>query len=414
MNVNKLRPIILAGGSGKRLWPLSTKDKPKQFIPLFGEYSLFDLTLTRINKASLFKKPIIVTSKSYLHFVEDSIVRTGIDVEKVILEPCSKNTFPAISMAVMIALLKNKDESFIVAPSDHYMSKNKDFHKSCRLAKNNLDKAGLILFSVKPERASSEYGYILVNNLDKEINEVNEFFEKPNSVIAKKIFNKPDTFWNAGMFAFKGSWFIEACNKVNKEALKELDSCIPKDYPKTHNFLLNEDNYKNVSNSSFDKAFVERNDTNYAVSLDSGWLDLGSWVSLSALQRDPKSEMTIFSDSHNFKEKKPWGFFETLMETETSKVKLLSVSPNQKLSLQKHRFRSETWYVIRGEAKITKGNERFTMVSGDSVVIKQNEEHRLENISDERLEIIEIQTGTYFGEDDIIRIEDSYGRADLH
>ncbi len=124
--------------------------------------------------------------------------------------------------------------------------------------------------------------------------------------------------------------------------------------------------------------------------------------------------MKLFPDSTYYREEKPWGYFETLMETETSKVKLLCVLPNQKLSLQKHKYRSETWYVIRGEAKVTKGQERFSMLSGDSIIIRQNEEHRLENLSNENLEIIEIQTGTYFGEDDIIRIKDSYGRADLH
>jgi len=124
----KLRPIILAGGSGKRLWPLSTKERPKQFIPFFGEYSLFDLTFQRLNKASLFKKPIIVTSKDYLGYVEDSIIRTGLEPEKIILEPLSKNTFPAISLAVLTALLKYKDENFIATPSDHYISRNKELN----------------------------------------------------------------------------------------------------------------------------------------------------------------------------------------------------------------------------------------------------------------------------------------------
>jgi len=124
--------------------------------------------------------------------------------------------------------------------------------------------------------------------------------------------------------------------------------------------------------------------------------------------------MNLFPESGNTREERPWGFFENLMETQTSKVKLLCIFPDQKLSLQKHKYRSETWYVIQGKAKVTKGNERFTLLSGDSIVIQQNEEHRVENLSEKDLEIIEIQTGTYFGEDDIIRIKDSYGRADLH
>ena len=159
---------------------------------------------------------------------------------------------------------------------------------------------------------------------------------------------------------------------------------------------------------------MQNNTTNYVIQLKAGWSDLGSWYSLSSLHKNLKNEMTLFPDDSFSREERPWGFFENLMETRTSKVKLLCVFPDQKLSLQRHKYRSETWYVIEGEAKVTKSNERFTLLSGDSIAIEKNEEHRLENLSDKPLEIIEIQTGTYFGEDDIIRIKDSYGRADIH
>ena len=414
MSNQNLRPIVLAGGSGKRLWPLSTKERPKQFIPFFGEYSLFDLTLQRINKASLFKKPIIVTSEDYLSYVEDSITRTGIEPEKLILEPFSKNTFPAISLAVMTTLLKYKDENFIATPSDHYISRNKEFHNSCSIAKNSLDKDGLILLGVKPDNPSPEFGYITSSNLNKKINTVHEFIEKPDSEKAKEIYKKKNILWNAGVFIFKGSWFLDTCKEIDRRNFNEIDNLTPTNYPGSLHFLPNKDKFKKISDLPFDKAFVERNKTNFVTVLDAGWSDLGSWKALSELQRDLSSEMKLFPDSTYYREEKPWGYFETLMETETSKVKLLCVLPNQKLSLQKHKYRSETWYVIRGEAKVTKGQERFSMLSGDSIIIRQNEEHRLENLSNENLEIIEIQTGTYFGEDDIIRIKDSYGRADLH
>mgnify|MGYP001253330717 FL=1 len=414
MRKQKLRPIVLAGGSGKRLWPLSTKERPKQFIPFFGEYSLFDLTLQRLNKASLFKNPIIVTSEEYLSYVEDSITRTGIEPEKIILEPFSKNTFPAISLAVITALLKEKDENFIATPSDQYISKNKEFHKSCVIARNNLNNGGLTLFGVNPDNASSEFGYIAANSLNEDINEVHEFIEKPDNMKAKEMFNRKDVLWNAGIFTFKGSWFVEACKEVDKKIFDEIVGLRPTKYPSSLLFLPNKKKFNKISDLPFDKAFVEKNKTNYVTILDAGWSDLGSWIALSNLQRDLSAEMTLFPDSTHYREERPWGYFETLMETDTSKVKLLCVLPNHRLSLQKHKYRSETWYVIRGEAKVTKGNERFSMLSGDSVIIGQNEEHRLENLSNETLEIIEIQTGTYFGEDDIIRIKDSYGRTDLH
>ena len=156
---------------------------------------MFDLTLQRLNKASLFKKPIIVTSEAYLSYVEDSITRTGVEPEKIILEPIAKNTFPAISLAVMSVLLKNKDESFIVTPSDHYISKNKAFHNSCLIASNNLEKGGLTLFGVKPENASSEYGYIKASSLSKEVNEVDEF------KVQKEAYSGPGTIINSNFLS---------------------------------------------------------------------------------------------------------------------------------------------------------------------------------------------------------------------
>tara|TARA_Y100001970_G_C14250197_1_gene871264 strand:+ start:2116 stop:3360 length:1245 start_codon:yes stop_codon:yes gene_type:complete len=414
VKTNKLRPIVLAGGTGKRLWPLSTKDKPKQFIPLFGEYSLFDLTLQRLNQEAIFKKPIIVTSRDYLGYVEDSMTRTGIVPEKIILEPASKNTFPAISFAVITALLKNKKERFLVAPSDHYISKNKEFHNSCKVARDSFEDEGLILFGVKPENPSSEYGYITTPFLGDSVSKVRSFIEKPNPNKAKELISKPGVLWNAGMFIFEGSWFLKTCKIINKDILKEIIDLRPKQYPESLYVLPDEAKFKKITNSPFDKIFVENNTANYVILLKAGWSDLGSWFSLSSLHKNLKNEMTPFPESGYTREEKPWGFFENLMETQNSKVKLLSVLPDQKLSLQRHKYRSETWYVIQGEAKVTKSNERFTLLSGDSITIEKNEEHRLENLSDKPLEIIEIQTGTYFGEDDIIRIKDSYGRADLH
>ena len=150
------------------------------------------------------------------------------------------------------------------------------------------------------------------------------------------------------------------------------------------------------------------------IELNAGWSDLGTWSALGALQRDPGSDMTLYAEGSCYRSEKPWGYFETLMETHISKVKLLHVLPGERLSLQKHKHRNETWYVVQGVAKVTKDKEKFTMETGDSVIIEKNQLHRLENSGVIPLQIIEVQTGSYFGEDDIIRLEDSYGRADLH
>ena len=404
----------MAGGSGKRLWPLSTKERPKQFISFFGEYSLFDLTLQRLNKASLFKNPIIVTSEEYLSYVEDSIIRTGIEPEKIILEPFSKNTFPAISLAVMTALLKNKDENFIATPSDQYISKNKEFHKSCVIARNNLDKNGLILMGIAPQYPSKDYGYISTNLQETKIKSVQDFIEKPDLKESKKLIKDPNVYWNSGIFIFNGSWYISNLNKINSQALEEILEVVKEGITKSNFFYPNSNLFNKLKKLSFDKVFVENNKLSFMVELKAGWSDLGSWSTLGAMQRDPGSAMTLYSEGSYDKAEKPWGYFETLMETDASKVKLLYVLPGERLSLQKHQHRRETWYVIHGTAKVTKDKERFTMQTGDSVIIEKNQLHRLENSGDIPLQIIEVQTGSYFGEDDIIRLEDSYGRVDIH
>ena len=414
MKQKKLRPIILAGGSGTRLWPLSTKEKPKQFIPLFGEYSLFDLTLQRLNKDSLFKKPIVVSSKQYIEYIHDSMERTGVELELIILEPQAKNTFPAITLAVKMAMMNNEDETFFIAPSDHYISKNKEFHDTCKVALEKSEENCLVLFGIRTESPSSEYGYIVSKSHEEEVNKVKKFVEKPDFDKAKNLLNKHNALWNSGMFIFNGPWFLDTCQEIKLEDLNKISNILPKYYPKNLEFYLPKDKFSKLNSTSFDKAFVEKINKSYVTVLNAGWSDLGSWISLSALWSDPNSKMTIFSGIDHSRVNKPWGFFEVLMETDVSKVKFISVLPEQKLSLQKHQYRSETWYVISGKAKVTKGNERFTMLSGDSVIINQNEEHRLENVSEQPLEIIEIQSGTYFGEDDIVRIKDSYGRAGLH
>ena len=179
-------------------------------------------------------------------------------------------------------------------------------------------------------------------------------------------------------------------------------------------FYFDKYKFSKLKNISFDKAFVESNTDNYIVNLDAGWTDLGSWHSLSNLQKKPEHGLTLYKDGNFARTNKPWGYFEVLIETENSKVKILSVNPNQKLSLQMHRHRSETRYITQGVATVTKGDQTMELYSGESIVIDKKEKHRIENLSDDQLEIIEIQAGTYFGEDDIVRFEDIYGRKDLH
>ena len=413
----KLRPVLLAGGSGTRLWPLSTKARPKQFIPIFKEFSLFDLSLQRLNKNNLFKKPIIVTSKQYLHHVEKSLLRTGVEADQIILEPEGKNTYAAIIMSVLAGLEKLSDESFLVTPSDHYMSTNKKFYETCTSALRHHDGEGLVLMGIKPERPSAEYGYIVIKDQEDRHNKlslVKRFIEKPSLKKSKSLIDEPNVFWNSGMFIFEGNWLIEKLKLWDEEMLNTVSNSFNLGTRNKNIFLPDPETFKNIVSNSFDKGFVEKNRSTSMITLDAGWSDLGSWAALGALHKDPASDMTLYNEGSYVRTNRPWGYFETLIETKESKVKLLSISPGEKISLQKHKYRTETWYVIHGKALVTRDTQKLLLEEGDSIIIRKNQIHRLENKTLEPLQIIEVQTGTYFGEDDIIRMEDIYGRTTLH
>ena len=414
MYSKKFRPIILAGGSGKRLWPLSTNERPKQFISLFGDLSLFDLTLQRVNNRDLFEKPIVVTSGNYIEFVEDSLSKTGLEVETVFLEPESKNTFAALTLPVLTAIKRKEFERYMVMPSDHYIQFNKSFYEACSNVQNQFKKRALTLFGVKPNNPSTEYGYISMTPSSNNLKIINSFIEKPDQEKAKLMVKQPDTLWNAGIFCFEGNWFSKSIESKFPEMYSIVMDILSGENHKQLYFYPNKDKFSKLEDVSFDKAFVESNEDNFVANLEAGWTDLGSWHSLIKLQKDPEHGLTLHTEGDHHRTEKPWGYFEVLLETEFSKVKILSINPNQMLSMQMHRYRSETWYIIQGKATVTLGDQKTELSPGESISIDVNEKHRVQNYGDEVIEILEIQTGSYFGEDDIIRFEDIYGRKDFH
>ncbi len=414
MNPRKFRPIILAGGSGKRLWPLSTKKRPKQFISLFGDLSLFDLTLQRVNNRDLFKKPIVVTSEEYLELVEESLSKTGLEVETVFLEPESKNTFSALTLPVLAAISKKEAERYMVMPSDHYIPFNKSFYETSSNIQNQFKKDALTLLGVTPNSPSTEYGYISTVPSSNILKKVKSFIEKPALEKAKLLIKQPDTLWNSGIFCFDGKWLSKSIKEKSPDLYSLIMTLLPNEELNQLYFYPDREKFSQLENISFDKAFVESNSDNYVANLDAGWTDLGSWHSLSNLQKNPEHGLTLYSEGNYPRTEKPWGFFEVLIETEFSKVKILSINPNHMLSMQMHEHRTETWYITQGLATVTLDNQTFELHPGESIVIDKKEKHRVQNFGDEVLEIIEIQTGTYFGEDDIVRFEDMYGRKDFH
>tara|TARA_B100000575_G_scaffold285997_1_gene282079 strand:+ start:838 stop:2082 length:1245 start_codon:yes stop_codon:yes gene_type:complete len=414
MSLKKFRPIILAGGTGKRLWPLSTKEQPKQFISLFGDLSLFDLTLQRVNNRDLFKKPVVVTSEKYLPLVEDSLSRTGLDVERIIFEPESKNTFAASVLPVLAGLVSDEEEVYMVMPSDHYVAYNKLFYEACTNLKNQFKKDALTLLGVKPSNPSTEYGYISIVPSNNNLKNVKSFIEKPASERAKLLIKQPDTLWNCGIFCFEGKWLKNSVKLKHPSMYSTMMDLLQEEQLNQLYFYPDKQKFSNLENVSFDEAFVESNENNYALILEAGWTDLGSWHSLINLQKNPEHGLTFYAQDDYSRTDKPWGYFEVLFVSEFSKVKVLSINPDQMLSMQMHKYRSETWYIIQGKATVTLGDKIIELLPGESIVIDQQEKHRVQNFGCEILEILEIQTGTYFGEDDIIRFEDLYGRKDFH
>ena len=403
----KIRPIILAGGVGKRLWPLSTKYNPKQFIPIFQDLSLFDLTLQRANN-SLFKKPIVVTSKKYLKQVSKAFERTGLKPSLIVLEPESKNTFSAITLAALLSNEELGKDRLIIMPSDHYISNNMKFYQACKNALKG-HKEALYLLGIKPEYATSEYGYI---SFDEGRSKKIGFIEKPNAKKVKELLASNKVYWNSGIFIFEKSWFVKKSQKLDPVRFKKIEASAREGRQEGNLFYPESISFSSIKPISFDHGFIEKCEDISVIKLDAGWSDLGSWVSLMKLESDQSPSLYI--NESTLKAERPWGFFQILMETDSSKVKLIRVMPKQKLSLQRHNYRSEKWFVIQGRAKVTKENEKFTLEIGDSINIEKKQIHSLENQGSSPLEIIEIQTGDYLGEDDIVRLEDIYGRADLH
>jgi len=405
--LKKLRPIILAGGIGKRLWPLSTESRPKQFIPIFKDLSLFDLTLQRTNN-SLFKKPIVVTSEKYLKQIYKAFERTGLKPSLIVLEPESKNTYSAITLAALLSNEELGEDRLIIMPSDHYISNNMNFYQACKNALKE-NKEALYLLGIKPEYASSEYGYI---SFDEGSSKKIEFIEKPNAKKVKRLLASNKVYWNSGIFIFGKSWFINKSRQSDPTFFKKIDASVSKGRQKGNLFYPENISFSSIKPISFDYGFVEKCEDISMIKLDAGWSDLGSWVSLMKLESNQAP--SLYRNESTLKTERPWGFFQVLMETNSSKVKLIRVMPKQKLSLQKHQYRSEKWFVVQGRAKVTRENEKFTLELGDSISIEKEQIHSLENLEPSPLEIIEIQTGDYLEEDDIVRFKDIYGRADLH
>jgi len=465
-------PVILSGGSGTRLWPLSRKLHPKQFIELIGETTLFQEAVLRLPKS--IGDPLVICNEDHRFLAAEQLRQINRSAANIILEPVGKNTAPAIAVAALKSIKDDGNVILLVLSADHLIQDVGKFHQAIKSAKKQAEKGKLVTFGIVPNKVETGYGYIKAAvSQDEDYYNIDQFVEKPDYKTAQKYVDSGKYFWNSGMFMFKASVYLDELEKYEPEILSACKKSCQTEYNDLDFTRLNEKEFLSCPSQSIDYAVMERTNNAVMVALDAAWNDVGSWSALwdsqpkdinnnvivgdvilnkvndsyvhSASNRlvsaigvsdliivDTKDAILVTSKGHAQYVKKiveqitdsnrlesdqhrlvlrPWGYYDSIDNGNGFQVKRILVNPGAKLSLQKHGHRAEHWVVVKGKAQVTCGKKTFQLIENQSTYIPLGEVHRLENIEDIPLEIIEIQTGTYLGEDDIIRIEDDYART---
>ena len=474
---NLLLPIVLCGGSGKRLWPLSRKSFPKQYLSIHNNsnFSFLQKTLIRVKKLDHSIDPMIVCNEEHRFITAEQLREINIKPNAILLEPCIRNTAPAIAIAALHSISNGSDPILLILPSDHQILIEKSFLKSIKYAARYAKEGNIITFGVKPTFPSTGYGYIksndAVNEKDFYPSKVEEFIEKPNKFLAKKLFNDNHFTWNSGIFMSKASTIIQELKKYSPKIMNYCEQAI-NNKTKDLDFLrIEKESFENCPNISFDKAVMEKTYLGLVQPLNAEWSDIGSWKSLwensskdndknvligDALQISSKdslissnsrltialgiedliivetSDAVLVANKNRTEEIKdlvdtlkiknrieideskkvyrPWGNYLSFEEDLTWKIKRIEVKPRSSLSLQMHKKRAEHWIVVKGIATVEINSNIFSLKENESCFIPKGKKHRLSNNGKELLIIIEVQSGSYLGEDDIIRFEDKYGR----
>lgn len=474
-NNKTVHPIIICGGSGTRLWPLSRKSFPKQFLEIINGSSLFDLTVNRVRSIGL---PIFVTNQDYRHVLRQALSDIyGANIShKIILEPESKNTGPALAMAVLYPDLSD-DDFVLVVPSDQFIPNTSLFIETINRALVVADKGDIVLLGVHPTSPNDAYGYIKKGNCYKDnkspslIYEVEKFIEKPSISVAAELLSSGNYLWNTGIFLSKVSTLKREISELMPEiwesVVDAMEKCVVNDCEITP--CLN--SLVPMPSVSIDVGLMEKLKRVYVIKFDGVWSDMGGWGAIAELyppdqygnhflgpvvpikannnfvysKNKPVAlvgvddlvvvdgidsilvshrnsteaiklavscmvEKKISQAEFHRMEHRPWGWYDVLEEGANFKVKRIKLRPKSSISLQLHRSRSEHWVIVDGAAIVTSGDMVCELKQGQSIYIPANTVHRIENVTSENLEFIEIQVGNYLGEDDIVRFEDAYGR----
>ncbi len=398
----KIRPVILCGGAGTRLWPNLKKHQAKQFID-FGGWTLFGRTLERV-KSPLFDIPIISTNYKYLKEIKRNLKKHKVKKYKIILEPAKKNTGPAILSSALLQDIPDK-QPLIFLSADHLLEKVNKFDYAINRNKKFLNNENIFIFGIKPNTPSNQFGYF-ISKRKKNLNNVSKFIEKPNQTKAKNLIKKGG-YWNSGIFLLRKDSLINNFKKYQKKIYYNTVLAVTKSKQRNNIYYLNKKAFIKNPSKSFDYAILEKTKSIFAIKLDTPWSDLGSW----------KEILLMFSKNKKkyYKKKninyRPWGNYINLYNGNNFLVKELNINPNGILSLQKHFHRSEHWLIIKGKPKITLNNKVFIKKPRETIFIPKGSIHRIHNPNKKIVKIMEVQLGTILKETDIVRYKDIYGRA---
>ncbi len=470
-----ITPIVLSGGSGSRLWPLSRKHFPKQFLSLVGKNTMLQETVNRVARFNNTAKPLIVCNEEHRFLVAEQMQQIGQKNTAIILEPAGRNTAPAVAVAALQVLKTDSNSILLVLPADHVILDREELENVVCVGADLASKGNLVTFGITPHAPETGYGYIQVGEKigSSKAFKVQKFVEKPNVEIAKQYLKDGGYFWNSGIFMFKAQQYLDELGKNEPEILSACEKSLNQANYDLDFIRLDKNAFEASPSNSIDYAVMEKTNKASVIPLDANWNDVGSWSSLwevheknqdgnvqigETLQVDTQNSLIyssgrlvatvgvknhiiietadaiLVADKTKSQEVKeivklletnecqrsithrkvfrPWGNYDCIDTGHRFQVKRIVVNPKATLSLQMHHHRAEHWVVVKGTAKVTKGEDVFLLEENQSTYIPLGVTHRLENPGTIPLEIIEIQSGSYLGEDDIVRFEDHYGRVD--
>ncbi|WP_033576694.1 mannose-1-phosphate guanylyltransferase/mannose-6-phosphate isomerase [Dickeya chrysanthemi] len=468
-----LLPVIMAGGTGSRLWPMSRELYPKQFLRLHGKLSMLQETVQRLNRLEV-REPVVICNEEHRFLVAEQLRQIKKLSQNIILEPVGRNTAPAIALAALNAIEEGDDPVMLVLAADHIMNNNSAFHDAIALATPYAEANSLVTFGIVPACAETGYGYIQRGKLvgsTESLFKVKRFVEKPNEETAEKYMNSGEYYWNSGMFMFRARRYLEELSKYRPDILECCQRAVEKSTRNDYFLNVDKDSFAICPDESVDYAVMEKTDEAVVVSLDAGWNDVGSWSALWDVSEKDQSNNAISGDAFLYNTKncyintdeklvaaigvdnlvivntkdavlvvnknkvqdvkkiveflkseqrseyrkhresyRPWGRSDAVVQEERFNVNRITVKPQGAFSMQMHHHRAEHWVVLSGTAKVTIEGKSFLLTENQSTFIPIGSLHSLENPGKIPLELLEIQSGSYLGDDDIIRIKDQYGR----